>query len=594
MARPSAAPAALDVHAVATAVTVTLFVLIVAHFVLQALVRSLKSIVLWHRRAFVLRAAPMAPGYMPFIGHTVPLFKAVGNYPCTWDLFATWASKTAPKPVRVQIFTRHCVVIADPSTMKRVMSSNMKNYAKDTEFSYAPFLEILGNGLVTSGGDEWKQMRGHISKALRVDILDEIIAIANRAVGRLCAKLDQLKNTNKKIDMENEFRLLTLQVIGEAILSLQPEESDTLFPSLYLPIMDECNARSILDEIIAIANRAVGRLCAKLDQLKNTNKKIDMENEFRLLTLQVIGEAILSLQPEESDTLFPSLYLPIMDECNARSLSPWRAWLIASPEWWRHKSRVKQLDAAIINIVRKRWRARQSRGKGEEVPDDILERVLEPIDPKTYGSSIETQLCFEIKTFLLAGHETSAAMLTWTLHELSIANEKMQKVKTECDAIFKPLNLTTLPSRDAVNSLEYTLACLKETLRLYSVVPVVTRVAEQDDDLGGVRVPAGTTIIMSLQGVHHRPDIWSDPLDYKPDRFTDPDFDENEGFKFLPFIQGPRNCLGQYLAMLEARVVLGTLVSRYDFTVAPGHDNGKKHTKAIPIAPANGAWFMVN
>ena len=182
MARPSAAPAALDVHAVATAVTVTLFVLIVAHFVLQALVRSLKSIVLWHRRAFVLRAAPMAPGYMPFIGHTVPLFKAVGNYPCTWDLFATWASKTAPKPVRVQIFTRHCVVIADPSTMKRVMSSNMKNYAKDTEFSYAPFLEILGNGLVTSGGDEWKQMRGHISKALRVDILDEIIAIANRAV----------------------------------------------------------------------------------------------------------------------------------------------------------------------------------------------------------------------------------------------------------------------------------------------------------------------------------------------------------------------------------------------------------------------------
>jgi len=519
MARPSAAPAALDVHAVATAVTVTLFVLIVAHFVLQALVRSLKSIVLWHRRAFVLRAAPMAPGYMPFIGHTVPLFKAVGNYPCTWDLFATWASKTAPKPVRVQIFTRHCVVIADPSTMKRVMSSNMKNYAKDTEFSYAPFLEILGNGLVTSGGDEWKQMRGHISKALRVDILDEIIAIANRAVGRLCAKLDQLKNTNKKIDMENEFRLLTLQVIGEAILSLQPEESDTLFPSLYLPIMDECNARS---------------------------------------------------------------------------LSPWRAWLIASPEWWRHKSRVKQLDAAIINIVRKRWRARQSRGKGEEVPHDILERVLEPIDPKTYGSSIETQLCFEIKTFLLAGHETSAAMLTWTLHELSIANEKMQKVKTECDAIFKPLNLTTLPSRDAVNSLEYTLACLKETLRLYSVVPVVTRVAEQDDDLGGVRVPAGTTIIMSLQGVHHRPDIWSDPLDYKPDRFTDPDFDENEGFKFLPFIQGPRNCLGQYLAMLEARVVLGTLVSRYDFTVAPGHDNGKKHTKAIPIAPANGAWFMVN
>ena len=108
---------------------------------------------------------------------------------------------------------------------------------------------------------------------------------------------------------------------------------------------------------------------------------------------------------------------------------------------------------------------------------------------------------------------------------------------------------------DALNSLEYSPAALKETLRLYSVVPVVTRVAAEDDDLGGVRVPAGTTVIMSLQGVHHREDLWPDPMKYDPGRFVG--VDENEGFKFLPFIQGPRNCLGQYLAMLEARVVLG-------------------------------------
>ena len=124
------------------------------------------------------------------------------------------------------------------------------------------------------------------------------------------------------------------------------------------------------------------------------------------------------------------------------------------------------------------------------------------------------------------------------------------------------------------------------------MVPVVTRVAVEDDDLGGVAIPAGTTVIMSLQGVHHRPDLWPDPLSYLPDRFMDENFDENEGFKFLPFIQGPRNCLGQYLAMLEARVVLGTLVSKYDFTSASAK-NAKKHTKAIPIAPANGAWFFV-
>lgn len=109
------------------------------------------------------------------------------------------------------------------------------------------FLATLhsGTGLVTSGGETWRKMRGSIGKALRVEILDEIIGIATRATERLCSKLDIIKGTGVSIDLENEFRLLTLQVIGEAILSLSPEESDELFPSLYLPIMDECNARSL-------------------------------------------------------------------------------------------------------------------------------------------------------------------------------------------------------------------------------------------------------------------------------------------------------------------------------------------------------------
>ena len=85
-----------------------------------------------------------------------------------------------------------------------------------------------------------------------------------------------------------------------------------------------------------------------------------------------------------------------------------------------------------------------------------------------------------------------------------------------------------LPTRESLDTLDYSLAALKETLRLYSVVPVVTRVAEEDDDLGGVRVPKGTTVIMSLQGVHQREDLWPDPLVYKPERFTDPGFNENE------------------------------------------------------------------
>ena len=89
---------------------------------------------------------------------------------------------------------------------------------------------------------------------------------------------------------------------------------------------------------------------------------------------------------------------------------------------------MKQLDNAIIDIIRKRWKQKQA---GGAVPDDILERVLDQVDAAEYGTAVETQLCFEIKTFLLAGHETSAAMLTWTLYELSRNGAAMSRVVSE-------------------------------------------------------------------------------------------------------------------------------------------------------------------
>ena len=275
-----------------------------------------------------------------------------------------------------------------------------------------------------------------------------------------------------------------------------------------------------------------------------------------------------------------------MDECNRRSLSPWRSFL-PTPEWFAHRRRVRQLDDAIVDIIRARWRRKT---RGESVPDDILERVLDQVDAKEYGVEVETQLCYEIKTFLLAGHETSAAMLTWTLYELVNNAAAMGRVKSEADRVFGKLKRDALPTRDSLASLEYSVAALKETLRLYSVVPVVTRVAVEDDDLGGVRVPAGTTVIMSLQGVHHRDDIWPDPLAYKPNDSSTRT--RTRASSFCRSFRGRGTAWGR-AALLEARVVLISLVKRYRFEHASG-ENAKKHTKAIPIAPAHGMHFTVS
>ena len=484
--------------------------------VVERVVRATLASARWVRREWVLATggARRAARYVPALGHTIALFRAVGSYPCTWDLFARWGVEAAPRPARVQIFQRHCVVVADPALVKRVMQTNLKGYKKDTEFSYEPFLEILGTGLVTSEGETWKAQRQRISSALRIDILDDIIAIATRAVERLSEKLEGAKRTRKPVEMAEEFRLLTLQVIAEAILSLTPEQSDEVMPNLYLPIMEECNRRS---------------------------------------------------------------------------LEPWRKFL-PTPEWFAHRKRVAMLNAYIIDMIRARWKKRMS---GVKNPNpDILDRVLASVDKDEYGAEVERQMCFEIKTFLLAGHETSAAMLIWTTWELVNNEEKMKKAVDEAKRVFAEVKPGALPTRKQLDKLDYNVSALKESLRLYSVVPVVTRRAVDDDVLGGCRIPKGTTVIISLQGVHHREDLWPNPLAFEPERFTGGKGDELGNYAYLPFIQGPRNCLGQYLALLEARVVLATLLKRFKF-VSASSKNGAKHTKAIPIAPADGMWFTI-
>lgn len=158
------------------------------------------------------------------------------------------------------------------------------------------------------------------------------------------------------------------------------------------------------------------------------------------------------------------------------------------------------------------------------------------------------------------------------------------------------------------------------------MVPIVTRETTRDVRLGSEKqylVPKGTRMMILIQGVHHRwvsigwawcvgvaclspftnidlshtptttqppkpnpnsrADIWPEPLAYQPDRFLEPP----KPFTFLPFIDGPRNCLGQHLALLESKIVLATLCQRFTFEAAGGEAAGRKHPSMVPVIPAD-------
>lgn len=194
------------------------------------------------RRQLVMASVPRAPGALPLIGHVVTLLKAPARMKGAWDVMEEWLNDGNTDIVQFKILGTHGIVVRGPEALKRIFQLRFKTYMKDLVVSYHPFLPILGTGLVTADGELWQKQRLLMAPALRVDILDDIIYIAKKAVDRLSEKLEGLRGTGEAIDIEEEFRLLTLQVIGEAILSMQPEDCDRVRElPVQLPASNACS-----------------------------------------------------------------------------------------------------------------------------------------------------------------------------------------------------------------------------------------------------------------------------------------------------------------------------------------------------------------
>mmetsp|Transcript_27719 Transcript_27719/g.60701 ORF Transcript_27719/g.60701 Transcript_27719/m.60701 type:complete len:523 (-) Transcript_27719:909-2477(-) len=488
----------------------------VAVLFLARLARGFSSF--WRIKS-ALSSIPSAPGENWLLGHVLPMLNCVKRGKAAWDMMEEWINGAGQgKIVKYRILNTQGVAVSDPLALKRVFQTGYKLYEKDLKLSYHPFLPILGTGLVTADGDLWQKQRLLIGPALRTDLLDMIIPIAKNGIDRLSEKLQKHKGSGKPVDIEEEFRLLTLQIIGDAVLSMAPDECDKVFPALYLPVMEEANQRV--------------------------------------------------LRPHRK-------YLP-------------------TPSWFQFRSRMNKLNDFLINYFRQRWSARQAGEK--RVRPDILDRILDSIEESgaKWDAALEQQMCYEIKTFLLAGHETSAAMLTWSIYELSQSEEATAKVRAEADAVFGAAEAE--PPRRAVDGMVYTLSVLKEALRKYSVVPVVTRILAKDDELMGHTVPAGTMIACILQGTHN---LYKQPAKFSPERFMPggefDQFDESiRAYMFVPFIQGPRNCLGQHFALLEARVLLSLLIKRFKWKAAHGPKQGERSPTVIPVGPIKGMEMYIN
>ncbi len=467
---------------------------------------------------------PAVQGGWPFLGQVFAMIKG-----SPWETMTRWMHQYGTI-YRFHLFGNDAICVSDPKLLEFILNTKMSVFKKDLEWTYKPFLVILGNGLVTADGNSWRKQRVLLSHHLRIDILENIPAMAWRAVGRLCKKLDKVKAENGVIEMAEEFRHLTLQVIAEAVLSLSPEESDNTFAHMYLPIVMEGNLR----------------------------------------------------------TWDPTrMYIP-------------------TPAWFKFNRDVDKLNSYVTTLIEKRWALRQQESSNKNRVQDVLDKILSAIPASEWNAEACRQIRDEIKTFILAGHETSASMLTWALYELSIMSGKPHLVKltTEAREAYPDslsttanggkegaieYNMDVIPARAQLDKLVFSECCLRESLRKYSNVPTVVRTCSQDIDMDQYHIAKGSTLMINMMGVHHNPNLWPEPSKYLPDRFLKP----VAPYTFLPFIDGPRQCLGQFLALLESKIVLSMLLNKYSFEVVNLEDAGLTHPFMVPIIPKTGHFMKV-
>ncbi|ELZ28063.1 cytochrome P450 [Halogeometricum pallidum JCM 14848] len=230
---------------------------------------------------------------------------------------------------------------------------------------------------------------------------------------------------------------------------------------------------------------------------------------------------------------------------------------VPTPSRRRIREARARLDEVVYELIEER-RA----NPGER---DVISMLIDVTDDEGERLSTE-QIRDEVVTLLLAGHETTALSLTFTAYALARHPGAEAKLIAELDEVLdgRTPEMTDLPE------LTYTEQVVKESMRLYPPVPGIVREPVKPDVVGGYEIPPGATVRMHQWVVHRDARWYDDPLAFEPERWTD-DFEQSlPRLAYFPFAAGPRRCIGDRFAMLEARLLLATIYQRYHLELTPG------------------------
>jgi cytochrome P450 len=266
--------------------------------------------------------------------------------------------------------------------------------------------------------------------------------------------------------------------------------------------------------------------------------EVDVAHALNRLTLRIAGETLFSMDISKESSEIGQALDGVLGGFLTALTNPVAPYL-PLPSTLRYRAGIKTLDRVVREII-----ARRRKDTVEH--NDLLGMFMGARDQETGEGMSDDQLRDEVLTMLLAGHETTANALAWTLYRLALHPEHQDGIEDRLEPV------------------------LKESLRLHPPVWILARRAEAEDIIGGYRIPDKSFVFVSPYITHRHPEFWPNPERFDPSRFEGPAARERNRFAWFPFGAGPRRCIGEHFAMVEAKMILAILTDRFRFILPEG------------------------
>jgi len=316
-------------------------------------------------------------------------------------------------------------------------------------------------------------------------------------------------------------------------------------------------------------------------QAAASGQPLNIQQEMMRFTLSIITRALFNERiGDENGSIGKNLTILLEDSIYRFDHPFYPPRSFPTPRNRRYQQAKAELIAVIDGLVERR---RASVGEY----GDLLDMLMMAKDEESGEGMSKEQLRYELLTLFIAGHETTALLLSWAFYLIAQHPQVRARLQAEADQVLAG----RIPTLDDLPNLKYTRMVMDETMRMYPPAWLTNRRAIEADEIEGFAVPAGAQLTVSPYATHHDPALWPDPFQFDPERFTPERSADRHRYAYFPFGGGPRVCIGNNFALMEAQIFLAAAAQSYRLELVPGRP--VEAEALITLRPKDGPWMTV-